>query len=279
MWQQAAGTPALLYLDCERTRACATHSHSKECCWKFLVSSLLAYKQQNGESSQTHSQAPSFRPPAPLTARMLSASVYQPSAVAMRPFLDLHWPVRSLWPETRPLFYHIEQEMIRHMQEMRQSMEYMERLHQKIFEEIDSTSGLTGSLKPIAFQEVAKDGNSFALSLDTQDFTPQELSVKQVGRKLRVSGKTEKKKEDNKGSYSYTCQEFRQEFDLPEGVNPETVTCSLVDGRLQIQAPKEKVEKDGKERVIPISISGAPAISRTTEESKACSPEKSAEKN
>lgn len=165
------------------------------------------------------------------------------------------------------------------MQEMRQSMEYMERLHQKIFEEIDGTSSLTGSLKPITFQEVAKDCNSFALSLDTQDFTPQELSVKQVGRKLRVSGKTEKKKEDKKGSYSYTCQEFRQEFDLPEGVNPETVTCSLVDGRLQIQAPREKAEKDGKERVIPISISGAPAISAPAEESETSSTEKSAEKN
>ena len=165
------------------------------------------------------------------------------------------------------------------MQEMRQSMEYMERLHQKIFEEIDSSSSLTGSLKPIAFQEVAKDASHFALSLDTQEFTPQELSVKQVGRKLRVSGKTEKKKEDNKGSYSYMCQEFRQEFDLPEGVNPETVTCSLVDGRLQIQAPREKEEKDGKERVIPISFSGAPAIGGTAEESTTSSTEKSAGKN
>ncbi|CAF87781.1 unnamed protein product, partial [Tetraodon nigroviridis] len=84
---------------------------------------------------------------------MMSASGYQPSAVAVGPFLDLNWPVRSLWPETRPLFYHIEQEMIRHMQEMRQSMEYMEKLHQKIFQEIDSSSGLSGPLKPIAFQE------------------------------------------------------------------------------------------------------------------------------
>uniref|UniRef100_H3C7Y8 Heat shock protein, alpha-crystallin-related, b9-like n=1 Tax=Tetraodon nigroviridis TaxID=99883 RepID=H3C7Y8_TETNG len=158
---------------------------------------------------------------------MMSASGYQPSAVAVGPFLDLHWPVRSLWPETRPLFYHIEQEMIRHMQEMRQSMEYMEKLHQKIFQEIDSS--------PSPSRRWPRTAAAVALSLDTQDFTPQELSVKQVGRKLRVSGKTEKKKEDNKGSYSYTCQEFRQEFDLPEGVNPETVTCSLVDGRLQIQ--------------------------------------------
>lgn len=270
----AAGTPARLHLDSERTHACDTHTHTEECCWKFLVSPLLVYKQQTRGEQHRHTAR---LPASDLhLLRMLSASVYQPSPMAMRPFLDLHWPVRSLWPETRPLFYHIEQEMIRHMQEMRQSMEYMERLHQKIFEEIDGTSASTGSLKPIGFQEVAKDGTSFALSLDTQDFTPQELSVKQVGRKLRVSGRTEKKKEDKKGSYSYTCQEFRQEFNLPEGVDPEMVTCSLLNGRLQIQAPREKMEKEGKERVIPISMSGAPAISGTRE-SNTSTTEKSAE--
>ncbi|GLD68936.1 heat shock protein beta-11-like protein [Lates japonicus] len=194
---------------------------------------------------------------------MLCPSVFQPSPVTMRPFLDLHWPVRSLWPETRPLFYHIEQEMIRHLQEMRQSMEYMERLHQKIFDEIDQTSSSV-VFKPIAFQDLGRDGGSFALSLDTKEFSPEELSVKQVGRKLRVSGKTEKKQEDGKGSYSYRCQEFRQEFDLPDGVDPETVTCSLVGGRLQIQAPRERALTDGKERVVPITITAAPAITTST---------------
>ncbi|XP_053188215.1 heat shock protein beta-11-like [Scomber japonicus] len=195
---------------------------------------------------------------------MLCPSVFQPSPVTMRPFMDLHWPVRSLWPETRPLFYHMEQEMIRHMQEMRQNMEFMERLHQKIFEEIDQTSSSSsaaGFFKPIAFQDLGGGaGGSFALSLDTQEFSPEELSVKQVGKKLRVSGRTEKKQDDGKGSYSYRCQEFRQEFDLPEGVQPDTVTCSLVGGRLQIQAPRDQVVKDGKERVVPISVTSAPAL-------------------
>ncbi|XP_068600178.1 heat shock protein beta 9-like [Brachionichthys hirsutus] len=201
---------------------------------------------------------------------MLCPSVFQPSPVAARPFLDLHWPIRSLWPETRPLFYHIEQEMIRHMQEMRHTMEYMERLHQKIFEELDQTCGSVGPprvgapLKAIGFEELVKDGSSFALSLDTQDFTPQELSVKQVGRKLRVSGKTERKKEDDEGSYAYTCREFRQDFDLPAGVRPGTVTCSLVDGRLQIQAPQERALNDGKERIVPINVASSPAIASTS---------------
>lgn len=196
---------------------------------------------------------------------MLCPSVFQPSPVAVTPFMDFHWPVRSLWPETRPLFFQLEQEMVRHMQEMRQNMEFMERLHQKIFEEIDHSASSVGFFKPITFQDLAKDGGSFALSLDTQEFSPQELSVKQVGRKLRVSGRTEKKTEGEKGSYSYKCQEFRQEFDLPDGVDPETVTCSLSGGRLQIQAPREKPVHDGKERVIPINITPAPALTSPSE--------------
>lgn len=188
---------------------------------------------------------------------MLCPSVFQPAPVTMRPFLDPHWPVRSLWPDTRPLFYHMEQEMMRHMQEMRQNMEFMERLHQKIFEEIDRTPS-SAAFKPIAFQELRPAGGSFALSLDTTEFSPEELSVKQVGRKLRVSGRTEKKQDDGKGSFSYRCQEFRQEFDLPDGVDPQAVSCSLAGGRLQIQAPRDRASHDGQERIVPISV--APAL-------------------
>ncbi|XP_029028568.1 heat shock protein beta-11 [Betta splendens] len=201
---------------------------------------------------------------------MLCPSVFQSSPVTMTPFL--HWPVRSLWPETRPLFYHMEQEMIRHMQEMRQSMDYMERLHQKIFEEIDHTSSSTGAFKPITFQELGRDSSTFALSLDTKEFSPEELSVKQVGRKLRVSGRSEQKLDDGKGSYSYRCQEFRQEFELPDGVDPEAVTCSLQGGQLQIQAPRDKAVPDGKERRVPISLTSDPAVT-----CPACSPSRGPE--
>lgn len=193
---------------------------------------------------------------------MLSSGVFQPVPATMSPFLDLHWPVRSLWPQTRPLFYHMEQEMIRHMQEMRQSMELMERLHQKIFEEIDHRASSSGVFKPIAFQELGGDGGSFALSLDTTEFSPEELSVKQVGRRLRVSGRTEKKQEE-KGSSSYRCQEFRQEFDLPDGVASDTVTCSLVGGRLQIQAPQQS-PNSGKERIVPINVNSAPPLTSSS---------------
>lgn len=194
---------------------------------------------------------------------MLCSRLHQPSPVALGPFLDLHWPVRSLWPETRPLIFHMEQEMLRHLQEMRQNMEYMERLQQKIFQELDASfSSSNSSFQPISFQEsVGKDGG-FALSLDTQEFIPEELSVKQVGQRLRVNGRSEQKKENGQGSYSYRCQEFQQDFLLPAGIKPENITCSLVGGRLQIQAPREPAVKDGKERIVPINV--VPAIASST---------------
>uniref|UniRef100_A0A671T8L8 SHSP domain-containing protein n=1 Tax=Sinocyclocheilus anshuiensis TaxID=1608454 RepID=A0A671T8L8_9TELE len=50
-----------------------------------------------------------------------------------------------------------------------------------------------------------------------------------VRRKLHVSGKTEKKQEDGKGSYSYRTQEFRRVFALPQGVFIKYVSCAMFD--------------------------------------------------
>uniref|UniRef100_A0A8C6U9Y5 Heat shock protein, alpha-crystallin-related, b11 n=1 Tax=Neogobius melanostomus TaxID=47308 RepID=A0A8C6U9Y5_9GOBI len=148
-------------------------------------------------------------------------------------------------------------------QEMRHNMEFMERLHQQIFEQIDQSvprSSSLSTLRPVALENLSTDAEgAFAVSLDTTEFSPEELSVKQVGHKLRVSGKTEKRKDDGRGSYCYRCEEFRQELDLPRGVDPETVSCSLVGGRLQIT-----------ERVVPITLTpgAAPALDKPQSEAE-----------
>ncbi|XP_014264798.3 heat shock protein 30 [Maylandia zebra] len=155
---------------------------------------------------------------------------------ALSPFMDFYWPVRSLWPEIKPLFY--QQDLLqRNLQELCSSLELMDKLQHRILEETDPFQS-SMAVQPVAVQ-LEKEGDKFALMLDTRGFSPEELSVRQVGRKLRVSGKTKKKQEDGKGSYSYRLQEFRQEFDLPEGLNPQTITCHLSpDGKLHIQAAK-----------------------------------------
>ncbi|XP_040915119.1 heat shock protein 30-like [Toxotes jaculatrix] len=155
---------------------------------------------------------------------------------ALSPFMDFYWPVRCLWPEVKPLLY--QQDLLhRNLQELRGSVELMDKLQHKILEETEPFQSSV-AVQPVSYQ-LDKEGQHFGLTLDTQGFSPEKLSVRQVGRKLRVSGKTEKKQEDGKGSYSYRLQEFRQEFDLPEGLNPEAVTCCLApDGKLHIQAAK-----------------------------------------
>nr|XP_014264801.2 heat shock protein 30 [Maylandia zebra] len=155
---------------------------------------------------------------------------------ALSPFMDFYWPVRSLWPEIKPLFY--QQDLLqRNLQELCSSLELMDKLQHRILEETDPFQS-SMAVQPVAVQ-LEKEGDKFALMLDTQGFSPEELSVRQVGRKLRVSGKTKKKQEDGKGSYSYRLQEFRQEFDLPEGLNHQAITCHLSpDGKLHIQAAK-----------------------------------------
>ncbi|XP_054469066.1 heat shock protein 30-like [Anoplopoma fimbria] len=164
---------------------------------------------------------------------------------ALSPFTGLYyWPVCSLWPEVKPLLH--QQDLLqRNLQELRSSLELMDKLQQEILEETEPFQ-TSVAVKAVSCQ-LEGEGEPFGLTLDTRGFSPEELSVRQVGRKLRVSGKTEKKQEDGKGSYSYRRQEFRQEFDLPEGQNPEAVTCYLdPDGKLHIQAAKAPCEEEAE---------------------------------
>ncbi|KAL2077430.1 hypothetical protein ACEWY4_026934 [Coilia grayii] len=181
---------------------------------------------------------------------MLSLHGFQPS---LSPFVDFCWPVRSLWPQVRPLDIH-RHLMLRNMETMRSSLELLHNLQSQIFQETDQISASEEDLLLPCHLE--KKGDGFALTLDTNDFSPEELSVKQVGNKLQVSGKSEKRHEDGKGSYSYRVKAFRREFDLPEGVNPEAVTCSLAEGKLHIQAPGNQMPAIS-ERVVPINCKTA----------------------
>uniref|UniRef100_UPI003AAD7CF1 heat shock protein 30-like n=1 Tax=Centroberyx gerrardi TaxID=166262 RepID=UPI003AAD7CF1 len=159
---------------------------------------------------------------------MLCSHGFQSS---LSPFMHFYWPVRSLWPQVEPLL------LQRNIQELHSRLELMDKLQHKILEEMEPVPASV-TIQPVSYQ-LEKEGKPFALTLDTEDFSPEELSVQQVGRRLRVSGKTEKKQEDGKGCYSYRRQEFRREFDLPEGLNPEAVSCCPApDGTLHIQAAK-----------------------------------------
>ncbi|XP_008276276.1 heat shock protein 30-like [Stegastes partitus] len=156
---------------------------------------------------------------------------------ALTPSMDFYWPVLSLWPEVNPLVY--QQHLLHtNLQELSSSLELMDQLQHNVLEETEPFQSIV-AVQPASRQLDTEGGERFAVTLDTQGFSPEELSVRQVGRKLRVSGKTEKKQEDGDGSCSYRLQEFRQEVDVPEGLDPEAVSCCLSpDGKLHIQAAR-----------------------------------------
>lgn len=148
---------------------------------------------------------------------------------ALSPVLDLYRPVPLQRQQVRPLLLY----------------KLMDRLQHELQEE-------TAPLHSIQAQQPdpqRPQTEGFSLTLDTRGYSPEELSVRRAGRKLRVSGRTEKKQEEHGGSYSYSLQEFRREFHLPEGLDPEAISCHLdPDGKLHIQtsgAPGvEEAEKE-----------------------------------
>uniref|UniRef100_A0A4W6FCQ5 SHSP domain-containing protein n=1 Tax=Lates calcarifer TaxID=8187 RepID=A0A4W6FCQ5_LATCA len=133
-------------------------------------------------------------------------------------------PIGIMILEVSPLLH--QQDLLqRNLQELCSSLELMNKLQHKILEEREPFQ-TAPALQPGSYH-LQKEAEHFGLTLDTQGFSPEELSVRQVGRKLRVCGKTENKQEDEMGCCFYQRHKFTQEFDLPEGLKPEDVTCYL----------------------------------------------------
>ncbi|XP_078591625.1 heat shock protein 30C-like [Branchiostoma floridae x Branchiostoma japonicum] len=106
----------------------------------------------------------------------------------------------------------------------------------------------------------------YEVSLDLTGFSPDEISVKTVGNKVRVQGKHEARHADQTG-HSFRYQELWREFVLPEGVDPATVTSVLSkDGVLSIQAPRMAIEAAPAEKVVPVESAEVPAVENGTED-------------
>ncbi|CAG2064813.1 unnamed protein product [Timema podura] len=101
------------------------------------------------------------------------------------------------------------------------------------------------------------DKDSFQVSLDVQQFKPEEIKVKTVDNYLVVEGKHEERKDE----HGFISREFQRRYLLPEGVDPEAVTSTLSsDGVLSIAAPKKALPGIEKERTVPINFTNQPAI-------------------
>ncbi|KAG8039168.1 hypothetical protein G9C98_003475 [Cotesia typhae] len=104
------------------------------------------------------------------------------------------------------------------------------------------------------------DKNKFQVNLDAQQFTPEEINVKVVGRYVIVEGKHEEKQDE----HGWISRQFCRRYLVPEQCDLEQLQSNLSsDGVLSIIAPRKKALEDKNERVIPITQTGQPAI--TTE--------------
>ncbi|XP_072927987.1 heat shock protein beta-11-like [Hemitrygon akajei] len=163
-------------------------------------------------------------------------------------------PVHTLWPVPLTVFEPLECNVWKQVEEMRKGMNFMERIFEELAKEFwgerpriraGAEGGQNGT--------VDKSGDGFSVSLDVPRFSPEELKVKVLGRKVLVTGKYEKKSDDGSGSYSYRLEEFRREFQLPEGVDAQSVKCCLTqDGVLKVQAPRLALTAVD-ERIVPIN--------------------------
>ncbi|XP_032858851.1 heat shock protein beta-11-like [Tyto alba] len=157
--------------------------------------------------------------------------------------------VRTLWPHAETIFTELQQEM-------EKAREFM-----SSFEQLLSSQGATAmerapstSTSPALTQG---SGEGFSVCQDVKNFAPEQLSVKVVGRKVVLVGQKETQNVDEKGSFSYKYEVLKREWDVPEEVDAEALTCSLSkEGQLRIEAPRLALPA-APERNVPIQVSPA----------------------
>lgn len=98
------------------------------------------------------------------------------------------------------------------------------------------------------------DEDEFQLSLDVEDFKPEEISVKTVDNSIEIEG-THEEREDGQG---FISRHFRRRYQLPDDFDINKVSSALSsDGILTVKAPKITQAIKGKEREVQIQHTGA----------------------
>ncbi|NXF12690.1 HS30C protein, partial [Smithornis capensis] len=167
-----------------------------------------------------------------------------PMSSSLFPWLG---PVRTLWPHPGTLFAELEREM---RLEMERAREFMSSVEQYL--STGSSPGRIGIAPSSSAALTQGSGEGFSVCQDVKDFAPEQLSVKVVGRKVVLVGQKETQNTDEKGSFSYKYEVLKREWDVPEEVDAEALTCSLSkEGQLRIEAPRLALPA-APERNVPI---------------------------
>uniref|UniRef100_A0A1B6GR70 SHSP domain-containing protein n=1 Tax=Cuerna arida TaxID=1464854 RepID=A0A1B6GR70_9HEMI len=111
---------------------------------------------------------------------------------------------------------------------------------------------------------IVNDKDNFKVSLDVQQFKPEELTVKVVDNYVVVEGKHEERSDE----HGFVSRQFTRRYQLPENCDLQALQSSLSsDGVLQLTAPKKAIEDQGA-RAIPITQTNAPAVKAAATEGK-----------
>ncbi|XP_058796928.1 protein lethal(2)essential for life-like [Phymastichus coffea] len=118
------------------------------------------------------------------------------------------------------------------------------------------------------------DKDKFLVTLDVQQFHPEEISVKIVDDNVIVEGKHQEKEDE----HGWISRQFTRKYQIPSQCNIEQVESHLSsDGVLTITAPKKELPKsNSNEKTIKIQLTGQPALlpsrASTAEESNSIEP-------
>ncbi|XP_044737499.1 protein lethal(2)essential for life-like [Chrysoperla carnea] len=101
---------------------------------------------------------------------------------------------------------------------------------------------------------VVSDKEKFEVSLDVQQFSPDEIEVKAIDdNQIIVEGKHEEKQDE----HGFISRQFTRRYVLPKDYDGTKLISKLSsDGILTISAPKLAIEGSSSERTIPITQTG-----------------------
>ncbi|XP_066497643.1 heat shock protein beta-9 [Hoplias malabaricus] len=90
-----------------------------------------------------------------------------------------------------------------------------------------------------------------AWTLDTQGFSPEEITITVSGRRLEVMAAKASGQSDSSGEEEPTPTGFVQSLELPDHIDPTQLTCSQQEnGLLRIEAEKQRDPPE--ERSVPV---------------------------
>ncbi|XP_049836058.1 protein lethal(2)essential for life-like isoform X3 [Schistocerca gregaria] len=99
------------------------------------------------------------------------------------------------------------------------------------------------------------------VSLDVQQFRPDEISVKKIDDFVVVEGKHDERKD----GHGYVSRQFTRRYRLPDDIEVDQMVSKLSsDGVLTITAPKKTLPpSESRERIVPIVHTNQPAVAQS----------------